>query len=42
MNEIIKAEIVKLREKMWNDVDLILQDTETKIARLKEIANGNS
>ena len=38
MNESIKAEIVRLRKQMWKDVDLILQDTERKVARLQELA----
>ena len=34
-------ELVKLRKQMWDDIDLIIENTERKVGRLKEVFNGN-
>ena len=35
-------ELSRLREEMWNDIDLIIENTERKVNRPKEIFDGEN
>jgi hypothetical protein len=39
--EDFQKELIKLREEMWKDIDLIIENTERKVNRLKEMLDGN-
>jgi len=40
-HEEFQKELIRLREEMWNDIDLIIENTERKVNRLKEILDGS-
>ena len=38
--EDFQKELIRLREEMWDDIDLIIDNTERKVNRLKEMLDG--